>query len=454
MIDTLRKKFIKISMLSMAIVLLAIYAVIGWINVKQTNERADFYTALILENGGTFPKWDRLPEQFEEKKQTPKEKNENIYRGKDEEKNSIGSIFGTKKYREKGISALTPESEASTRFFTVWMDENGDVTKINMDSISSVTEENAKAYAKKVIEKGKEKGWISNYRYRWQQGNGKIQIVFVDEHVSLDMTCNFMLILGFVFLGSMLGILTLLVVFSKGAVGPVAESYQKQKQFVTDANHELKTPLTLILANLEILELEYGKNEWIEDMKTESIHMSELVNRLVSLSRMDEGESNVEWEKINLTEEFSAILAEFQLLADAKGKKLHIELEPEAEYWGDRQNIQQLLYILLDNAVKYCDEEGEIWVSLKKRRHLELRVENTFARVENTELKRLFDRFYREDKARTAGGSFGIGLSIAKAIVEKHKGEIRAYQAGTGKIGFAVILKHKSTFSFFIHRNL
>lgn len=441
MIDTLRKKFIKISMLSVAIVLLAIYAVIGWINVKQTNERADFYTALILENGGTFPKWDRLPKQDEEKRQNPQENAREFFDGEE----GYG-IFGKERRMENGIRALTPESEASTRFFTVWMDENGEVTKINMDSIASVTEENVKAYAKKVLEKGKERGWISNYRYRYHQGNGNIQIVFVDEHVSLAMTRNFMLILGVVFLGSMLGILTLLVFFSKGAVRPVAESYQKQKQFVTDANHELKTPLTLILANLEILELEYGKNEWIEDMKTESMHMSELVKSLVSLSRMDEEEGNLEWEKINLTEEFSAILAEFQLLAEAKGKKLHMELESEAEYWGDRQNMQQLLYILLDNAVKYCDEGGDIWVSLKKKRHLELRVENTFAGVENTELKRLFDRFYREDKARTASGSFGIGLSIAKAIVEKHKGEIRAYQAGKEKIGFVVILKHKSTF--------
>lgn len=449
MIDTLRKKFIKISMLSVAIVLLAIYAVIGWINVKQTNERADFYTALILENGGTFPKWDRLPKQDEEKKQNPQENARDFFGGEEGY-----SIFGKERRMEDGIRALTPESEASTRFFTVWMDENGEVTKINMDSIASVTEENVKVYAKKVLEKGKERGWISNYRYRCHQGNGNIQIVFVDEHVSLAMTRNFMLILGGVFLGSMLGILTLLVFFSKGAVRPVAESYQKQKQFITDANHELKTPLTLILANLEILELEYGKNEWIEDMKTESMHMSELVNSLVSLSRMDEEEGNLEWEKMNLTEEFSAILAEFQLLAEAKGKKLHVELESEAKYWGDRQNMQQLLYILLDNAMKYCDEGGDIWVSLKKKRHLELRVENTFAKVENTEFKRLFDRFYREDKARTASESFGIGLSIAKAIVEKHKGEIRAYQAGKEKIGFVVVLKNKTGFSFFIHRNL
>lgn len=451
MVNTLRRKFVGSGMLSVAIMILVIYGVIGWINIRQTNERADFYTDLIFENGGTFPKWDRMPEKSGEQKWNQDEEQENAMGKKAEGKNSI---FGKRKPLEDGIQSLTPESEASTRFFTVWMEQDGEITQINIDSVSSITEEDAETYAKKVVEKGKERGWVSNYRYRWSQNGEQVEIVFVDEHMSLAMTRNFMLILAIVFFGSMLGILTLLILFSKRAVEPMAESYRKQKQFVTDANHELKTPLTLILANLEILELEYGRNEWIEDMKTESVRMSELVNRLVSLSRMDESEGMAEREGINVSEEFSAILAEFQILTEKTGKKLHLEMEPDIMYWGDSQSLHQLFYILLDNAVKYCDEEGDIWVFLKKKKNIELKVENTFSSVEETALKRLFDRFYREDKARTASGSFGIGLSIAKAIVEKHKGEIWAYQAGPGKIGFSVLLKQKSGFSFFIHRNL
>lgn len=434
MIYSLRKKFIRISMLSVAAVFLLIYVVIGYINVEQMNGRADTFTDIIAENGGRFPEWEKDSEKPDDIGRA-----QDITVPKGEAKIQIWNPdFG------EAMRFLNPESKASTRFFAVWIDQQGDVDRINTDSVSSITEDDAKEYAEKALEKGKVRGWSSYYRYKvCDTDTGKV-LVFVDERVSLNMTINFMLILGIVFIGSLLGILTLIIIFSKRAVKPIAEGYDKQKQFITDANHELKTPLTLILTNLEILEAENGKNEWVDDMRFEGMRMTELVNRLVTLTRMDESDGTMEKEKFNISNILQDILMEFQTLADVRGRKLYANVDPGVEYLGDQQAISQLFSILMDNALKYCDEGGEIRVSLKKKRSIEIRVENTFADVKDTKLDRLFDRFYRSDQARTGSGSFGIGLSIAKSIVEKHKSEIRAYEASDHEIGFEVILKNKA----------
>lgn len=411
MIYSLRKKFIKISMLSVSIVFLAIYIVIGYINVSQMNERTDAFTDIISENNGRFPKWDKIP-------------------GKPGDRREMRGF-------------MTPDSGASTRFFMVWFDHEGEIVGVNMDFISSVTKEEAKEFAKKAVKEEKERGWISYYRYKAYDTERGKSIVFVDGHMTRSMTMDFMLILGVVFIGSILGILALIVLFSKRAVKPIAESYEKQKQFITDANHELKTPLTLILTNLDILEAECGKNEWVEDMRVEGMRMTELVNRLVSLSKMDEEQTVPDTTAFCVSNVLTGLLEEFQSFSEVCGIQLAWEIMPDIDYVGDEQAITQLFSILMDNALKYCDENGQIFVSLKKRRYIEIRIENSFKEVKNTKLDKLFDRFYREDQARTAGESFGIGLSIAKAIVEKHKGEIRAYKAAEDRIGFEVILKNR-----------
>ncbi len=244
-----------------------------------------------------------------------------------------------------------------------------------------------------------------------------------------------------VLLFCMLVISVVIIAVSKRAVRPIAQSYEKQKQFITDANHELKTPLTLILTNLDIVESELGHSEWLDDIRTEGQRMSTLVSQLTALSRMDEGDSQLMEVDFSLSEVCSDTVSEFAPLIDSKGLTMTAFIQPELQMHGDEGGIRRLVSILLDNAVKYCDHRGDISLTLEGPRQKELRVENTCAGVDNMELSRLFDRFYREDKARTAGTSFGIGLSLAKAIAEKHHGEIKAYKAGPGRIGFRVTLK-------------
>ena len=168
--------------------------------------------------------------------------------------------------------------------------------------------------------------------------------------------------------------------------------------------------------------------------------MTELVNQLVALSRMDE-----ENPKMSVDEfEFGALVfdtvSEFESLAKDRGKNITVSVDRSIKYSGDEMLLHRLVGILLDNAVKYCDEGGEITVKLEKRRKLIFTVENTYSAVSDIELSRLFDRFYRADKARKFTGGYGIGLSMAKAIAEKHKGEISAYKKDASHIGFKVVL--------------
>ena len=237
-----------------------------------------------------------------------------------------------------------------------------------------------------------------------------------------------------------LAVLGLIVLLSKLALRPAEESYRKQKQFITDANHELKTPLTLILTNVDIAESELGQNEWLDDIRTEGERMSKLVNRLVTLSRMDEEKEHDLFAEFDLSAAVSDAVSEFTELAGMCGKDMTAEITPDIRYRGNETELRQLTAILLDNAVKYCDDGGKIHTSLVLKKHPVLSVTNTCKNVDSIQLDRLFDRFYREDTARTAGSGFGIGLSIAQSITGRHKGTIQAVKAADGMIGFIVKL--------------
>lgn len=295
-------------------------------------------------------------------------------------------------------------------------------------------------YAENAMEDGKERGWITNYRYKIFSTDFGMGVVFVDGSMSRSVLMQSTTIAGVVLLACAALVLILIFLLSKKAVKPIAESYEKQKQFVTDANHELKTPLTLILANLDIAEAELGKNEWLDDIRSEGHRMTELVNQLVSLSRMDEDGHKINMTEVSFGELVSDTVAEFEPLVKERKKSVTATVDKEITCLGDEALLHRLVAILMDNAIKYCDNGGEINVALRGARRVVLTVENTYAAVEELELNRLFDRFYRSDKARKFTGGYGVGLSMAKAIVENHKGEITAYKKDCTHIGFKVVL--------------
>lgn len=408
MIGSLRRKFISISMISIFIVFSCIFISLMVFTKIQTNRSVDMLVDTISSNDGVFPKFDsskqRMPVQMP--------------------------------YSD----VITEETQFSTRFFSVWLDDQKQIVNTNMDSVSTITEQDVEDYTDKVLKRGKERGWIGDYRYRIMDTENGTTVVFVNGNTYNNTSNRLLFTALLVLLGSASLILILTVVVSKRAVRPVAESYEKQRQFITDANHELKTPLTLILSNLDIVESELGKNEWLDDIRSEGERMGLLINQLVTLSRMDESTDSVMREEFNLSSAVADTVSEFESLAEERSHTLTSSISPSVYYYGDESLIRRLTAILLDNAIKYCDAGGNIQLSLTCRRHQVLTVENTYQDVDKLELNRLFDRFYRADKARTFSGSFGIGLSIAQSIVKSHKGSIAAYRK-CGIIGFRVELK-------------
>lgn len=412
MIYKLQRKFILICTVSVLAVVALVFGVILALNISTMNRNMDVLADQVSEGGGRFPgsgeekpPHDKLPPQ-----------------------NGQYNNF------------ITPETPFSTRHFTVFFDENGNVKETLTDSIYSIGEVQAIEYAEKVMTKGGQRGWISNYRYKIHSTDLGTCVVFVDGSMSRSVLMQSATIAGAVLLACAALVLILIFLLSKRAVKPIAESYEKQKQFVTDANHELKTPLTLIMANAEIAELELGKNEWLDDIRAEGNRMTELVNQLVALSRMDEEGHRINVTEVALGELVADTVSEFEPLARDREKTLTAVVDKSITYHGDEGLLYRLVGILLDNAIKYCDGGGEICVTLRRDRRLILTVENTYAAVDELELNRLFDRFYRADKARKFTGGYGVGLSMAKAIVEKHRGEITAYKKDATHVGFKAVL--------------
>ena len=304
------------------------------------------------------------------------------------------------------MGIITPETRFSTRFFSIWTDGDGNIIREDVRWISSITSEQAGEYAQEAMERGNERGWVSDYRYKTVSIEHGNLIVFVNGSMNREVMRQFLMIALPVLVGSGIVILLLIIFLSKFTVRPVAESYEKQKQFITDANHELKTPLTLIRSNLDIVESEFGKSEWLDDIRSEGERMGALVNQLVTLTRMDEDHSNLSISSFDLAAVISDTVSEFQPLAEECGKKLQFTGAPPILYNGDEGLIRRLISILLDNAVKYCDSDGMIWVTVSAKRNPVLTVENTYKEVDMVELDRLFNRFYRADKARSYTENF------------------------------------------------
>ena len=413
MIYKLQRRFILICTVSVLSVVALVFGVIVALNISSLNKNMDVLADKVSEGGGRFP--GSFHEGFKPDKLPPK--------------------------NEPNFDFMGPETPFSTRHFTVLFERSGDVARTIMESIYAITEEQAIEYAEEILDGDKERGWISNYRYKVFSTGFGTGVVFVDGSMNRSAMVQSMAIAGVVLLVCAVLVLALIFLLSKRAVKPIAESYEKQKQFITDANHELKTPLTLILANLDIAESELGKNEWLDDIRSEGHRMTELVNQLVALSRMDEENHALNLADVALGKIVADTVSDFEPLAISRGKTMGANIDSDIIYHGDEALLRRLVGILMDNAIKYCDYGGDIVVTLHCNRHIVLTVENTYAAVDELELNRLFDRFYRADKARTFKGGYGIGLSMAKAIVEKHKGEITAYKKDATHIGFKVVLK-------------
>ncbi len=335
-----------------------------------------------------------------------------------------------------------PEARFTTRFFAVFCDVSGNIEVISRDYIYSIDEETAKAYTKTVLQKDKEKGYYGDYRYHVRIDEAGTIVLFLNVSSALQFMKSLLfisLVIGFL---SLLVVLLLVVFFSRYAVRPYVKNMERQKRFITDAGHELKTPITSIATSADIAAMEYEGDEWIANIQKQTMRLTRLVGELVALSRMDEEVPFPEKNTFSLSDAAWETAEPFAVRAKAEGKSYCQNIGENLTFYGDRNSIQQLISILLDNAVKYADAAGEIRLDIyRRRRKICIEVSNTCDLPDTAELDRLFDRFYRVDESRAAGtGGTGIGLAMAQAIAETHGGKIKAERTVGKAICFRVLL--------------
>ena len=464
MIHKLRRRFILVTMLSVMLVLLIIMSVINVLNYRNVVRDADSILAMLQAFDGTFPGLDAgfgpgdfyhpggpgeqnpaalmdaedpgTAAEAAEDAEVVAEAAEDAGTGGDWDAFQQRNGHGMK----RGFGGIGGEFSAETpfesRYFSVLLDEEGSVLDADTARIAAVSTDQAYTYAQKVWEKKQNAGFVGCYRYlKYVTADGETSVLFLDCQRSLSNFRSFLLISVLVSLAGFAAVLVLVILLSGRVVRPVQESYEKQKRFITDAGHELKTPLTIIDADVSVLEMDIGENEWIEDVRAQTKRLAGLTSDLIYLSRMDE--TNTELQKIDFP--LSDIAVEtaqsFRGRAQVEGKTFTTEIEPLLSFHGEEKSIRQLMTILLDNAVKYANDGGDIFFRVRQKgKNVEIEVSNTTDGVDPDTLAHMFDRFYRADKSRNSGkGGYGIGLSIASAVVAAHKGKISA-QSPDGKM--------------------
>lgn len=407
MIGRLRRRFIWMSMLAFLLVLIVIIGAINAVNYRNVVADADALMEVLLENQGSFPMEPELP----------------------------------------GFPAppgFSPEVPYESRYFSVTLDEySGRTVRIDVSRIASVDEMQALEYAQEVLTREQSVGFAGQYRYARQEDGPFLRVIFLDCGRRMDAFRSFLWASAGISLLGYLVVFVLIAFCSRRVVRPIAESYDKQKRFITDAGHEIKTPLSIISADADVLELELEDNEWLEDIRRQTRRLTELTNELVALSRMEETNPARRMIAFAFSDVVAETAASFQALAQTRQMRLECRVQPGLSLRGDERAVERLVSILLENALKYAPPGSTVELSAERQgRSLRLRVSNpTEEPIPAGELPRLFDRFYRLDPSRSSQtGGYGIGLSMAQAIVQAHGGKITASTEGGSALQITVTL--------------
>lgn len=425
MIKSLRIKFTVIAMSSMFVVLAVMMSGLNIVNYLDLVKEADRLLTMIEENDGTFPE---PPSEKENDGALPEPPSEKERAADTESRPSSEPESAPPPPHMDASERASEEAQYSTRFFTVWLGQEGEITKMHLDHIASIDETEAAEYVGDIAGSKSTGGFKDVYRYRKVMTESGSMIIFLNRQNELATFQNILLTSITASFAGLLAVFVLVVIFSRIVFRPVQESYQKQKRFITDASHEIKTPLTIIDANIEVIEMLYEENEWTKSIRNQIRRLTSLTKHLVMLSKLEESEAPAEKERFSMSELVEESVQSFSAPALTAGKKLDTEIEKDLEYTGDEKAISQLVGLLLDNAVKYASEKSTIYISLKRqKKKIRFEIRNEAENLQKGNLNVLFERFYRTDSSRNSktGGS-GIGLSVAHAIVETHKGQITA----------------------------
>ena len=416
-IQTYRRKFILIAMSAMTACLVLLLTMINLVNCFSVVAEQKDILSILSENGGRFP--------------------------------SFGSPMV--KRRPGHSYEITEESEHRVRFFVVTVSPEGDVVHVNLQQIAAVDDAEAAALGQKAAVSGKQYGFAGSYIYKisHRAGSPNTHVIFLDWQEKLTAVKSFAFIS--VISGAAGMAITFLIVLwlSKRAIRPVIVSSQKQQQFITDASHELKTPLSAISVNMELLGMEVGENEWITSTNEQLGMLRRLVDQLICTARMDE-EASLYGEKQML--DFSELVTDaatcFTPMAETDGRTIEANVPEGVTMLGNEELLRRMLSVLCDNAVKHSSGEGSIVLSLSaKPKTITLRIQNPWPHAQDSAIyERMFDRFYKADPARSKDSirnGFGVGLSIARKAAQWHGGTIKAGPVGTDQICFTVTLRRR-----------
>ena len=410
MIRSLKRKFTAVVLLVIVAVTFGTVAAINLVNLKLMESQAQTLLSQMMQTEGM-----RRPEDRQHA--TPPEKAQD------------------KTGQAPGFSALE-----LSNFFTVRLNEQGEVTQWFGDRTNLYTDEDITAAAMQAMAYDKEFGRVgTQYFLKRQQPDGWL-VIFMDNSQSFDNARRLLVVSCIVGVIALVILCVCAVALVARMIRPVQQAFEKQKRFISDAGHELKTPISVVAANADVLQSEIGENRWLSYIQAENRRMEGLVKSMLSLSHLEQ--QAPAHRPVNLSSAMLCVGLAFESAAFEAGKTLQVDVNDNIWCMGDEEKLKQVAAILLDNAVKYSSSDGSICFSLSQARgKCTLCVRNTGEGIPKEEWGHVFERFYRADhsRSRESGGS-GLGLAIAKAIVDEHKGKIMVDSEAGAWTSFSVIL--------------
>lgn len=413
MIRVLQKKFVFTAMIAVSILILILLGTINVVNIIMVRNETNQTLSMISEADGNFDHIQPPPSSVP----------------------PFDFRIEPKDERDKFLSS---------NFFVVRLNGNGQIIFTDVSRTSSVDEASAEELALRVLDEGTRTGKVGKYRYQISNSHmgDETVIVFLDNSEEILSYARVLFLSGGIGIICWILMLFMVMFLSKKAIRPIAENIERQKQFVTNAGHEIKTPLAIILANTEAMELYNGENKWSKNIREQTVRLNGLMKNLLLLAKMDEGAAEIIKSEISLSELVSENVRAFAEPLNLRSITLQIEIQPKVIIKANKEQMSQLISILLDNASKYTNDSGTVIVSLQQSdKRIKLLIKNSCEKLPDTPPDKLFDRFYRGDKARTQKtGGYGIGLSVARSIAEANQGSITAVYENPNFVSFTVRL--------------
>lgn len=411
MLKAFRIRLVTITMIAISVVVFAITGAINISNYIQLKQSADSMLELISEYNGTIPQ-------------------------------------NSHEVEDKVDFYFSQETPFQTRYFVIKVDRFGNIVDTMTNYIASVSPDDLQSFSNLTSQlRDGSRGSIGKYRYLIKDMGNEKMITFLDRSQDVEVAKQLLMTSILTALIGLSCILIIMIILSGKIIQPFIRNHEKQKEFITDAGHELKTPLAIIRTNAEVLEVCCGSNEWIDSIKNQTSRLDGLVKGLLQLARSSELQNDEVHILFPLSAAVNEVADSFMAMAKQKGLKMTTNIAPNIDFKGDPNNIKTLVSILIDNAIKYCAENGDIKVTLKRMgkstsKTAKLIVENETTIDDNQDINRFFERFYRSEGSRSRQtGGYGIGLSVAKTITEAHRGKITVSKSKNGKrIYFTVVI--------------